>query len=142
MVQQIMTFPNETNHFLETIVGLLQEYMPEDEALLILIDKCGVRHTTDPDRVEALGFEHRFWNDLVVQIEDGHDPVIVWGTDCHVIGMQLSVDALDLGYMVVVLGNRHPDHILMNMDLVQIIWAQTRIIIGLLAGRMSMASYS
>ena len=120
----------------ETLMAQLQGHlfgMTEPEGpVLILVDSQHQFCLNHPGRAGFLQDDPDILSILCEQIDDGYDPCVYAVEGGAVIGTQLATESTDCGYLLIFMPGYRTDTVQENMDLFEIILAQTQVICHLL----------
>jgi len=120
----------------ETLMGQLQGHlfgMTEPEGpVLILVNSQRQYSMNHPGRVQFLQEGPEILSAICEQIDDGYDPCVCAVDGGAVIGVQLATEYTDCGYLLIFMPGYQTDTIERNMDLFELVLAQTQVICHLL----------
>ena len=120
----------------ETLMAQLQGHlfgMTEPEGpVLILVDHQRQYRLNHPGRAGFLQDDPDILSSLCEQIDDGYDPCVYAVEGGVVIGTQLATETTDCGYLLIFIPGYLTETVQENMDLFEIILAQTQVICHLL----------
>lgn len=113
----------------EHLIQSLYDILPEDGATLLLLNREGVIRTGFFD--DSISLNHlsaTAWEDIVMRLDDGDDPVITGSSDCTLVATELPCPLGPWAYAVVLLPQRSVDSALQSFDLIQMILGQIGLI--------------
>ena len=79
-----------------------------------------------------MNISHSHLRDICARIDDGIEPVISAEDQVSIVGAQLATDKTKCGYVFIVLEHYSPESTLANIDLIEILLNQVRLIARLI----------
>ena len=116
----------------EQLARHLFDIIGDFSPVIVIMDKEGNRWQSNSEQFHALNISESFLTELCAKIDDGAEPVVTQLGDCSLIAAQLSTDRTNCGYVILALPKQDPELTLANIDLVEIILAQTNLIAKLI----------
>ena len=113
----------------EQVARQIFEVLPEGRATIVIMDTDGNSWPSDPEEFAKLNISESFLKELCAKIDDGAEPVVTGADDCSVIAAQLATERSNCGYVIIALPQYSPESILINIDLIEMLFNQ----IGLIA---------
>ncbi|MEN8126216.1 MAG: hypothetical protein ABFR90_00255 [Planctomycetota bacterium] len=112
----------------EQLKGHLFEMTESEGPVLILIDNQYQFCANHPSRAAFLNESPEILADICGQIDDGYDPCVYGVEDGCAIGVQLATEKTDCGYFLIFLPGYRSETVHANMDLFELLLAQTQLI--------------
>lgn len=120
----------------ETLIGQLEGHlfgMTEPEGpILILVNDQHQFSVSSPGRVGFLHEHPEMLSEICGRIDDGCDPCVWTVDEGSLIGTQLVTETTNCGYLLIFMPGYQHDTIQSNMDLIEMIMAQSQLICHLL----------
>lgn len=116
----------------EQFAGQLFDLTEPEGPVLILVDPGYKVRANHPNRAGFLHEQPEILREICSHIEDGFDPCVAGVEGGSVIGIQLSTEKCHCGYFLIYLPGYQRETIEANMDLVELVLAQSLIICQLL----------
>jgi hypothetical protein len=116
----------------DQITRQIFDVLPERGPLIVIIDTDGNSRPSDPEEFAKLNISESFLKEVCATIDDGAEPVITSSNDCSIVAGQLATEESNYGYVFVVLPQRNPESILLNIDLIEMLLNQIGLIASLI----------
>ncbi len=116
----------------EQISRQLFHILPEENVIIVMMDRDGNCRPSDSERFSRLGLSDSFLKELCAKIDDGQEPVVTQTRDVSIVASQLSAEQNECGYVIILLPQYNPESTLANMDLIEIILSQMNLIAKLI----------
>lgn len=113
---------------MERVAEDLFDIMPEEEVVLVFIDRQGNRWSNRPDAPFGVKGDESLINSLMARIDDGDDPAVVHTGDVCVVASQLTRDHTQWGHVMVVFPKRGVETANLNLDLADLVLRQANLL--------------
>jgi hypothetical protein len=113
----------------EQIAREIFDILGEDGPVLIIMDREGNHHLSDPVRVSELNISDTFLKELCSKIDDGAEPIVTQMNDVGIVAVELATEGTRYGYVVMALPQYNIESTMINFSLVELLLNQ----IGLIA---------
>ena len=123
---------SDTSMLTEQLKGHLFETTELEGPALILIDNQGRFCANHPSRTAFLSETPNLLTHICGQIDDGNDPCVYEVDNGCLVGTQLMTETAHCGYFLVFLPGYRGETVQANMDLFELLLAQTQIICNLI----------
>lgn len=118
--------------FCDQLLRWVQPELAEDAPLVVLVDPDRNVWSSDTKRFGEVFADRKAVESICERIDDGIDPVVCCvGGQC-VAACELFTEKRRVGYLLLGLSNHTPEHARQNMDLIELIFAQFRLICSLI----------
>jgi hypothetical protein len=118
--------------FSEQLARMMLPEVPEDGPWMILVGSDRNLWASDPVRMKACFPEQDRLLSFCDRIDDGQDPVLIPIEKGCLLGTELYTERINAGYLFVVLPGYTPQTAQVNMDLIELLFSQIRLICSLL----------
>jgi len=96
------------------------------------MDRNGNTWPSDSVELAKLDMSESFLKELCAKIDDGAEPIVTQINDCSIIAEQLATEQTNCGYVLIALPQYSPESTLINIDLIEIVLNQLRLIARLI----------
>ncbi len=119
----------------EQIAREIFDILGEDGPVLIIMDREGNHHPSDPVRFSELSISDSFLRELCSKIDDGAEPVVTQMNDVGIVAAELATEETRCGYVVMALPQYNIESTMINFGLVELLLNQIGLIAALIEKR-------
>lgn len=112
----------------EQIARQIFDILPEDGPIIVIMDRNGDCWPSSSERFSQLNLNQSFLRELCAKVDDGVEPVMTQVNDFSVIAACLTTEQINCGYVIIALPQYSPESTLVNIDLIEVILNQIKLI--------------
>ena len=126
------SFFSPSGYLNEQVARQIFDILPDRGLVVAIIDENNHCWPSDSKSFSRLNLTETFLRDLCDKIDDGEEPVVTQTDNCSLMASVLSTDKTNCGYIVIALPQHNPEAVLANIDLLEIILSQFKLIARLI----------